>query len=126
MTQLSLTKIRIAEGVWHGELSVLGPENAQPQVEVRHMNKVLQGVTLKEDPEQKGHFGLSVPIPIEVLADGVQTFVITDADNGERLGAFNIISGQPMQDDLRAELSLLREELDMLKSAFRRHCVETT
>jgi hypothetical protein len=27
---------------------------------------------------------------------------------------------------LRAEVDLLRAELDMLKRAFRRHCVETT
>ncbi len=125
MSQLSLTKIRISQGVWHGELLASGTENVQPQVEVRHMDKVLQGVTLKEDPEQKGRFGLSVPIPVEFLGDGVQTFVISDADNGDRLGDFNIITGQPMRDDIRAEMNLLREELDMLKRAFRRHCVET-
>jgi hypothetical protein len=30
-----------------------------------------------------------------------------------------------MEDDLRAEVDLLRAELDMLKRAFRRHCLET-
>ena len=28
--------------------------------------------------------------------------------------------------DLRAEMDLMRAELDMLKRAFRRHCVETS
>ena len=28
-------------------------------------------------------------------------------------------------EDIRAELSLVRDELDLLKRAFRRHCVET-
>jgi hypothetical protein len=30
-----------------------------------------------------------------------------------------------MEEDIRAELDLLRAELDLLKRAFRRHCVET-
>jgi hypothetical protein len=41
------------------------------------------------------------------------------------LGSFSITSGEPLEDDLRNEINLLREELDMLKRAFRRHCVET-
>lgn len=125
MAQLTLTKIRIQEGVWHGELVVEGAENMQPQIEVWHLGQLLQDVVLKEYPGQNGTFGLSVPIPAALLADGVQTFVISNADNGDRLAAFSIVTGHPMQDDIRAEVSLLREELDMLKRAFRRHCVET-
>ena len=45
---------------------------------------------------------LQVPIPEETIADG------------EALG-----------DDMRVEIELPRAELDMLKRAFRRHCVET-
>jgi hypothetical protein len=46
-------------------------------------------------------------------------------ETGETLAHFTIITGVPMEDDLRAEVDLLRAELDMLKRAFRRHCVET-
>ena len=35
------------------------------------------------------------------------------------------IAGEAVSDDLRAEVELLRAELDMLKRAFRRHCLET-
>jgi hypothetical protein len=66
-----------------------------------------------------------VPIPPQVLNEGVQTFLIRDRDNGETLAHFTIITGVAMEDDLRAEVDLLRSELDMLKRAFRRHCVET-
>jgi hypothetical protein len=31
----------------------------------------------------------------------------------------------PLEEDIRAEVSLLRAELDLLKRAFRRHCAET-
>ena len=37
-----------------------------------------------------------------------------------------MITGEPLGDDIRAEVELLRAELDMLKRAFRRHCLETS
>ena len=36
-----------------------------------------------------------------------------------------MITGEPVEDDLRGEIDLLRAELDMLKRAFRRHCIDT-
>ncbi len=124
MSELSLTKIRIKEGAWEGELIVTG-EGVQPQVEVRHLDKPLENVILRENSANPGHFALRVPIPADLLADGVQTFVISDLENGAKLASFTIITGQPIEDDIRAEMDLLRAELDMLKRAFRRHCVET-
>jgi hypothetical protein len=56
----------------------------------------------------------------------VQVFLINDAATGETLDSFTIITGEPLEDDIRAEVELLRAELDMLKRAFRRHCVETS
>ena len=52
--------------------------------------------------------------------------MIIDADANVKLGDFTLIAGEPLADDLRAEVELLRAELDMLKRAFRRHCLETT
>jgi hypothetical protein len=56
----------------------------------------------------------------------VQTFLITDTATDETLNSFSLLSGDALAGDSRAEITLLREELDMLKGAFRRHCVETT
>jgi hypothetical protein len=55
----------------------------------------------------------------------VQTFLIRNRDTGETMQHFTVITGVAMEDDLRAEVDLLRSELDMLKRAFRRHCLET-
>ena len=55
----------------------------------------------------------------------VQTFLIRSKPTGETLAHFTVITGVAMEDDMRAEVDLLRAELDMLKRAFRRHCVET-
>ena len=68
---------------------------------------------------------MRVPIPVDLLSEGAQTFVISDADTEARLASFTVVMGQPLDEDIRAEMALLRAELDMLKRAFRRHCVET-
>jgi hypothetical protein len=122
MAELTLTKTRIQAGVWEG---VLTGAESPPEIVVSHMAQPVDGATLREDPQEAGQYLVRVPIPVELLCEGVQTFVITDRATDERLAAFTIVTGQPMDEDFRAEVALLRAELDMLKRAFRRHCVET-
>ncbi len=120
MGDMRLLKTTIREGVWRGELHGAGES---PNVLVSHLNTPLEGVRLSAAGE--GVHLLEVPIPAEFLSDGVQSFVVTEVDSDTRLGSFTIITGQLAGEDLRAEVDLLRAELDMLKSAFRRHCLET-
>jgi hypothetical protein len=122
MTDAILTKTRIRAGVWEGVLS--GGE-AMPDLEVLHLEKPVAGVSVTAIADRPGNWAVRVPIPAEVLADGVQTFLIRDAGRAATLAHFTIVTGVAMEDDIRAELDLLRAELDMLKRAFRRHCVET-
>ncbi|MBV7408344.1 hypothetical protein [Maritimibacter sp. DP1N21-5] len=122
MTDLVLTKTRIHAGTWEG---VLTGAETPPDIEVTHHGLVVDGATLRGDPEVEGQFRVSVPIPLELLSEGVQTFIISQKD-GDRLASFTIVMGQPLDEDFRAEMELIRAELDMLKRAFRRHCVETT
>ncbi|MDX1781921.1 MAG: hypothetical protein R3256_11445 [Thalassovita sp.] len=124
MSELTLTKTRLFEGVWEGVLTTGAKDRNPPRVEVTHLEKPLPGVDLTAAPEQ-GQWVLRVPIPVEALSDGMQTFLIRDAESGEKLDSFVILAGEALADDIRAEVSLLREELDMLKRAFRRHCLET-
>jgi hypothetical protein len=122
---IELTKLRLVEGVWHGSLKHHGRDGTwQPSIEVTHLDFPVDGVAVEEDRvEECWH--VQVPIPIERIADGVQTFVIRDRSEDVLLGSFSIIAGDALAEDIRAELSLLRAELDMLKKAFRRHCVDT-
>ena len=122
MTQISLTKTRIREGVWQGLLT--GPE-AAPEIEVRLNEAVLPGHSVSPVAGQPAQWAVQVPIPVAALSEGVQTFLIREPKSGETLAHFTVITGVAMEDDLRAEIDLLRAELDMLKRAFRRHCVET-
>lgn len=111
---LELSRIRAGhwEGIWAAE--------QEPKLAVFHRETELQGLSVTASG---GKWLLRLPIPAEVLSDGVQTFLLREA--GETVGRFTIVTGVPLEDDLRAEIDLLRAELDMLKRAFRRHCVET-
>jgi len=124
MSDLKLTKTRLFEGVWEGFLTSSSMDNLQPELEVTHLNEPVLGLEVTEDREN-GHWVVRVPIPVEALSDGVQTFLIRDKTSGEDLESFSILAGEALGDDIRAEITLLREELDMLKRAFRRHCVES-
>ena len=119
MPEPVLTKIRIREGIWEGVLS--GAEHA-PLLMVTHLEEQIVGVQVAPDGP---NWRVNVPIPPRMIADGVQTFLIRDAKSGETLTSFAIAAGEPLSEDLRAEVNLLRAELDLLKRAFRRHCVET-
>lgn len=122
---VELTKLRMIEGVWHGAIKTRGRIDWQPDIEVTHLDFAIENVQIKEDRVEE-HWRISVPIPVERIADGVQTFVIRDRKEDAVLGSFSIVAGDALAEDIRAELSLLRSELDMLKRAFRRHCVETS
>jgi hypothetical protein len=115
MAEVTLTELEMRAGVWHGRLT---GAQAAPDVEVTHLGVALNGVELRD--EGTGSFVLSVPVPADTLGDGVQTYLISDRKSGVRLGSFAIVAGRPLEADLRAELDLIRAELDMLKSAFRR------
>lgn len=123
MSELTLTNTRLRAGVWEG---VITSAKEIPEIIVVHLEKMLAGVTVQPVPDETGTYSLLVPIPANLLNDGVQTFVIIDKNTEATLGHFAIIAGSPLDDDLRSEIALLRAELDLLKRAFRRHCVETS
>lgn len=120
-----LIGMRLRAGVWEGVLDV-GHGGAAPGIEVLHLGERLDGVTVTPDPDAPGRYAVAVPIPAEMLSDGLQTFVIRDAGRGETLSSLAVLAGAPLEEDLRAEIALLRAELELLQRAFRRHCRETT
>ena len=124
MSELQITKTRFREGVWEGLVRGTGDAGARPDIRVTYMDSPVSGVELSEDRDQSGWL-LRVPIPQEAIADGVQTFLIFDGASNTKLSDFTLIAGEAVADDIRAEVELLRAELDMLKRAFRRHCLET-
>ena len=125
MSELSLSKIRFHNGIWEGRISNVPETGAQPNIQVRYLDQLVEGVSLKEGGTGN-EWELHVPVPSHAVADGVHSFIIYDDASDSKLGDFALIAGEAAADDLRAEVKLLRAELDMLKRAFRRHCLETS
>ena len=125
MAEITLTKLQLSEGVWTGVLTGFDAGGETPSLRVVHENKTVEGVRVSQDSDGNG-WNVSVPVPAEAIADGVQTVLIVNAMTDEVLGNFVLLAGESFDEDLRAEVGLLRAELDLLKRAFRRHCVETS
>jgi hypothetical protein len=118
MAIYELTKTRLSAGVWEGVVTGAGQD--EPELTVTHQGEVVAGMTLQHDPNEN-RWLVNIPIPAQLISDGVQTFVISDA-SGHTLASFALLSGEALAEDIRAEVDLLRAELDLLKSAFRAHC----
>lgn len=124
MTTPTLTKTRFFEGTWEGVLTG-GPGGAwKPVLAVTHLDRPLPGLEITENRDA-GHWVVRIPVPADLITEGVTTFLIRDAGSGTVLDSFAILAGDALAEDIRAELDLLRDELDMLKRAFRRHCLES-
>lgn len=115
----TLTETRIANGIWEGLLLAATP----PPLVARHEGVDLPGLEVAPLPGVAGRFHVRLPIPVAALSDGVHTVLILSGDT--ILARFCILAGTPLEADLRAEIDLLRAELDLLKRAFRRHVRKT-
>lgn len=115
---MKLVQGRIAGGVWEGVVEA----DTAPLVEALHMGRAVEGVEVRPVAGKAGQFSLRVPIPAWALNEGVQSFVVQAG--GEKIASFAIVAGEALDEDIRAEVSLLRAELDLLKRAFQRHVRE--
>lgn len=125
MADLTLTKTRIQAGIYEALLQSADPAGT-PDIGAYLNEQPVGTLELAALQDRPGHWEVRLSLPAEVLTDGVQTFLIIDMETGVTLDSFAVLTGEPVSDDLRGELDLLRAELDMLKKAFRRHCVETS
>lgn len=122
MASISLTRISLANGQWEGLLKAgkAGP----PKLLLRHRDRQV-GEAETRPGDTAGHWLVSFRLPVECLSDGVETITVEDAATGEALTHEVVLAGDAAAADIRAELELMRAELDLLKRAFRRHCAET-
>ena len=120
MSGWSLERVRLIGGLWEGRLS--GPAGASPpELVVTWQGEELLGADTR--PDGDGRWAVMFHIPEAAIADGTQTILI--GPRGEpTLCTETFVFGDPLEGDLRAEMSLLRAELDLLKRAFRRHCAD--
>ncbi len=120
--ELVLTKTQLRAGVWEGVLT--GAGETEPVLTFRQDAEILSG--LEVSAGENGTWIVRAPIPADRISDDIQTFTIMAADDVTVLAHFAIFAGEAVDADLRAEVNLLRAELDLLKRAFRQHCSDTT
>ena len=126
MSTMTMTKTRIQAGIYEAVVSLNPGQTKAPMISAFLFGQEQPGVSIADAPNGSDEWVVRFPIPSEALTDGIQTFVFVDTNTGEKLDSFSIVTGEPLSDDIHAEVDLLRAELDMLKKAFRRHCLETT
>lgn len=119
----TLGETQLLNGTWQGIVETT--KTTAPHIDVYHLDTPITKVVVAPT-DIAGRWAVSVPIPKSAITEGVQSFIVCDAQTGTKLGDFTLLAGDVVGHDIRVELQLLRAELDMLKRAFRRHCVETT
>lgn len=120
MRSAPLMNAQVRAGVWEGEIA--GTRDTPPAISVMHLDTPLPELSVVFD-DSRNVWRIRVPIPGAVINDGMQTLVMRDAA-GVTLGILSLVAGASHTADLRTEVALLRQELDLLKKAFRSHCSE--
>ncbi len=121
MEHETLTRVRLHGGRYEGVYT--GP--GAVDVEAVHEGKVVAVADVTAEAAQPGRWRVALDLPPSVIGDGVQVIALRSTASGAVLDRITLMAGEALNEDIRADLALLRDELEMLKRAFRRHCVET-
>ncbi|MFG6080729.1 hypothetical protein ACEUZ9_001335 [Paracoccus litorisediminis] len=115
----------LKSGIWQG---ILRRDTAPVRLVLVHLGERV-GEARVTTGDEEGSWRIAAAIPSQKLSDGVQSFILMEDEGkeGEALqpGAFhlaslNIVAGRQLDHDLRAEIVLLRSELDLVKRELRR------
>ncbi|MEM6637617.1 MAG: hypothetical protein AAF667_17185 [Pseudomonadota bacterium] len=117
---VTLTKISFLRGIWEGVLTGPASETweSAPPIEAVHRERTLGGLEIGTEPGPLGWL-VRFSVQPEILGDGVQTVIFRVTGTEEVLASLSIVAGTPLEDDIHAEVELLRAELDLLKRSFR-------
>ena len=113
-----LTHSELRNGIWTGQL--------EGAVDAPNVIATYQGVEIADisvTPLADGLWSLKLPLPLEMLSDGVHSWV-NSLMTGEKIGDFTVIAGEILAGDLQAEIAQLRAELDLLKTVVRRELAQ--
>lgn len=109
----TLARIALAHGRYVGELIAALPTRIEALLDGR--------VVAAAAPVAcgQGRYRVALDLPATILSDGVSVISLRSERSGEVLDRVTVRAGDPDEDDLRAEIALIRDELEMLKHAFR-------
>ncbi len=121
MDDETLVQVRLQGGVYEGVLTAPRCEG----IEALHQGKVAATADLHENPTAPGTHRVVVSLPASVLSEGVQVVSLRSVASGAILDRITLMAGNALAEDVRADIALLRDELEMLKRAFRRHVADS-
>lgn len=106
----------VKAGIWSGRLHA---ETLSEKVLLTHLDRDV--ATAEVTPDGDGIWSVRVAVPPALLTDGVQTLLLVeDSTPRHPLASLSLVCGHVLESDLRAELGLMRAELDLLKRELRR------
>ena len=116
---MKLTHTSVQAGVWTAILTeVRGAET--PEVDVRLGDQRLSDLTLRALGEAGGRYELQVRIPQGAVSEDGGLISVADPATGSVIGMVQVSVGTPPDDDLRAEVTRLRQEMELVKDVLRR------
>lgn len=120
-TPWTLHRTEVSGGTYRGLLTCEDTEQTAPALSLDLGGQTLgQMIVTQVD----GGWQVEGALGLAPLTDGTQTVFVRLAD-GTALDSLTVVTGLSAPEDLRAELSVLRAELEILKVAFRRHVSES-
>ena len=102
-------------------IQIQGVRARRRWIEAVHDPRVFAAARLTHPDGGASGTRVSIDFPAEILSDGVQIVSLRSTVTGAVLDRITFLAGDILDDDIRAEIALLRDELEMLKRAFRRH-----
>lgn len=117
----ALVRTTLQAGRYEGVLTGAG----QTEIEALHKGRIVGVAQVTTHPDEPGAMQVALDLPADVLSDGVQVVGLRSTATGEVLDRITLMAGSALDEDIRGEITLLRDELEMLKRAFRKHCADT-
>lgn len=114
MSDWTLTKTRLSDGHWQGILQ--GGAGDPPDIVADHLGDSIGAVTLTP---QGDAWLVDLALPATLIADGAHCVILRRADTHAQLALVTFIAGEDLAHDLRAEVAMLRAEMELLKRTLR-------
>ena len=125
MSDLVLIRKTIRGGQYEGQLSTNAKLRNDPVLTLKLPDGSDSDVSVTLNEAKPKTCDVVARVPGISLAEGIQTYVLQDSKSGKSLDSFAVVCGEPVQEDLRTEIALIRAELEMLKASFRKHVAES-
>lgn len=111
-------------GIWQGALT---QESRPGRIILTHLGETAAEARITE--EAPGYWRVATPIPAERISEGIQTFLLLEdggtgsepaSPGADRLATLTLLAGSVLDEDIQAEIALLKSEIELLKREFRR------